>query len=84
MISESKADTFEYIKIISDAKIVYNEYSPEPKDSEFLKDYYFENHKSLIESLEHQFENEDVENEYLDYLITKVIDSLPKYEKYVK
>lgn len=82
LISKSKADTFEYIKIISDAKIVYNEYSPEPKDSEFLKDYYFENHKSLIESLEYQFENEDAENEYLDYLITKVIDSVPKYEKY--
>lgn len=81
LISKSKADTLEYIKIVCVPESMYNEPHHVDRVYKPLKDYYFENHKSLIESLEAQLENEGGDNEYLDYLIDKVIDSIPKYEK---
>ena len=81
LITVSKEDALEYINIICDTTVVYNQYEPEPEDSIFLKDYYFDNMQSLI-AFSKKYDSEITEeNEYLEYLFNKVIDSLPKYSK---
>lgn len=78
LITVSKEDTLKYIKIICTEAKGCNQYEPEPKDSIFLRDYYFDNMKSLIYYSRKGNSEITEESEYLEYLFNKFIVSLPQ------
>lgn len=83
LIDLAKSEALGYIDCVCENGASYNLDSFSVKGSDFLKEYYFNNESLLKHLQKYEFETEAVEQEpeYLDYLFSKVIDSIPKFDK---